>query len=199
MNFYYGDTSNNYEHSGDFVEDDIKPIIGTRETSQLGHEQPFFDLPQLGVDTKPVKDEHLVEPNNNGYPDDVNYSNDEPYLDAPEALSFGDEFYIETNDLTNPIEADPEGFDMLDEYLTFFDVDDDNVENMTFDSSANLGIENNVSQPDPINQYMTFDSSENIGIENNVSESDPTGQKVQINFQNCLKSVTWCFTMAFFI
>lgn len=176
MSFYYGETSNNVQHSQDLVEDDVKPMIGTNETSELGDEQIFFDLPEhYEMDANPVKDEYAVESNNNENPINANYStaeqyldateNENPvnanystaeqYLDATEVTQFGDEFFIETNDLSNPVEADPEGFDMLDEYLTFFDVDDDN------------------------SPYLTFASSENVGNET-VSEPDSSSQKVQI-------------------
>jgi hypothetical protein len=45
----------------------------------------------------------------------------------------GDGLYLESNDLSNPLEADPAGFDMLGENLTFFNVDDDNLQYMWFD------------------------------------------------------------------
>ncbi|KAH7537063.1 hypothetical protein FEM48_Zijuj03G0052400 [Ziziphus jujuba var. spinosa] len=186
LNFYYADTSNNVEHSGDFVQDDVKPIIGTGETSQVGGEQVFFDLPQqYGMGAEPVKDE---------YPVDINYSNNEPYLDASEAPSFGDDFYIETNDLTKPI--DPEDFDMLDEYLTFFDVDDDNTQYLTIDSSANVGIENNVSESDPNGQKLVngeteflASGSQHLLEANDSSEASSSKQKPEATeFEPDMKS-----------
>uniref|UniRef100_A0A2N9IUB6 NAC domain-containing protein n=1 Tax=Fagus sylvatica TaxID=28930 RepID=A0A2N9IUB6_FAGSY len=146
LNFYYGETSNHVEHSGEFIEGDQKPIIGTGETSEPQHDQFIFVPEQYGMDTKPVKDEYFVESSNNVNPAEVNYPLDELYMDATENPLLGDGLYLEANDLSNPVEADPAGFDMLDEYLTYFDADDDI---MTFDPSEIMGTENSVFDQAP--------------------------------------------------
>lgn len=146
--FYYGETSNNCQHSGDFVGDDIKPVICTRETSELGDEQTSFNLPeQYQMDSNPHENESLVEPSNNENPVYANYSTDEQYMNAVDVSQFGDDFFIEANDLLNPVEADTEGFDILDEYLTF-DVDD-----FTFGDSEDVKNET-ASDPDTFSQKV---------------------------------------------
>ncbi|KAL4621591.1 hypothetical protein ACB092_06G239900 [Castanea dentata] len=168
LNFYYGETSNHAEHSGEFIEDDQKPIIGTGETFEPQFDQ-FLNIPeQYEMGTNPVKDEYYVESSNNvnpaevnfslgGFiessnnvnPAEVNYSLDEFYMDAADNAPMGDGLYLEANDLSNPVEADPEGFDMLDEYLTFFDADDDNSQHLTFDPSEIMGTDNSVFDQAP--------------------------------------------------
>ena len=149
MNFYFGETSNHAEHSGEFIEDDQKPIIGTGETSEPQYDQ-FLNIPeQYGMDTNPIKDEYYVESSNNVNPAEVNYSLDEFYMDAADNAPMGDGLYLEANDLSNPVEADPEGFDMLDEYLTYFDADDDNSQHLTFDPSEIMGTDNSVFDQAP--------------------------------------------------
>ncbi|KAF3434099.1 hypothetical protein FNV43_RR25202 [Rhamnella rubrinervis] len=216
LSFYYGETSNNVQHTQDFAEDDVKPIIGTRETSELGDEQTLFDLPkQYETNAKPAKDECVVESSNNGnhlnanystaeqYMDatengnlvNANYPTSEQYLDAIEVSQFGDEFFIETNDLSNPVEADPEGFDMLDEYLTFFDADDDNSQYLTIGSSENAGNEN-VSEPDSFSQKnlngeteLVPSGSQHLAEANNSDEASSSKQKSEATkFESELKS-----------
>lgn len=145
--FYYGETSNNGQHSGDFV-DDIKPVIFTGETSELGDEQTSFNLPeQYQMDSKPDKNESVVEPSNNENPVNANYSTAEQYMNAVDVSQFGDDFFIEANDLLNPVEADTEGLDILDEYLTF-DVDD-----FIVDDSEDVKNET-ASEPDTFSQKV---------------------------------------------
>lgn len=155
LNFYYGDTSNHVENYGEFIEDYQKPIIGFGETSELRHDQELVHIPeQYGMDTKLVKDEYFVEPSNGMDSAKLNYSVDEPYLNATDNHPLGDGLYLESNDLSNPVEADPAGFDMLDEYLTFFNTDDDNLQYMCFDPSEIMGTENPVSDQPPLTQKV---------------------------------------------
>ncbi|KAL5733593.1 hypothetical protein ACOSQ2_033285 [Xanthoceras sorbifolium] len=147
LNFFYGDSSNFVEHSRDLSENEQKPIIGTRETRgpELRVGQQFSDLPeQYEMDTRSVKDEYVVESSNNVDPNDVNYLLDEPFMDATAHPPFGDGLYLEANDLSNTIEPNSAGFDMVEEYLNFFDANDDNAEYLTFDASEILGSENNL-------------------------------------------------------
>ncbi|KAM1578179.1 hypothetical protein ACFX1R_042066 [Malus domestica] len=168
LNFYHGETSNYIEHYGDFVEDDTKAVIGTGETSEYCEHQMFFGYPEhyetvgnpvkneyitsqnpedlkfvdltehYEADAKPVKDECFLEPSDGANPSVVNYSLNEPYLDATENNKpFGDGLFLETNDLSNPVESTA-GFDMLDEYLTYFDANDDISQYIDFDSCGNV-------------------------------------------------------------
>ncbi|KAK9911723.1 hypothetical protein M0R45_035618 [Rubus argutus] len=132
LNFYHGETSNYVEQSGDFVEDAAMTAVEYHDN------QKFFDLPEYyETDAKAVKDECYVEPSNNVIPTDVSYSLNDPYLNATENPPFGDGQFLETNDLSipaNPVESNSAGFDMLDEYLTYFDADDDISQYIDFDS-----------------------------------------------------------------
>lgn len=149
--FFYGDTSNNIEHYGDFVEDHQRPVIATGETSELRHGQEFVDAPeQYEMETKPVKEEYFVESSANVNLPEFNYSLDEPYLDATDDPQLGDGLFLESNDLLNPVESDPAGFDILDEYLTFLNEDDDNSQYMAFDPSEIMGTGNTVSEEAPL-------------------------------------------------
>ncbi|XP_018848042.2 NAC domain-containing protein 53-like [Juglans regia] len=142
LNFYYGDTSNDVEQYEDFVEDCQKPIMGSGETFELCHDEKLVDIPeQYEMDMKPIKDEFFVESSRIMKPSEVNYSLDEPYLDATDNPLLGDGFFLESDDLLNPVESDAAGFDILDEYLTFLNADDD----MAFDPSEIMGGENSFS------------------------------------------------------
>ncbi|KAK9911725.1 hypothetical protein M0R45_035618 [Rubus argutus] len=142
LNFYHGETSNYVEQSGDFVEDAAMTAVEYHDN------QKFFDLPEYyETDAKAVKDECYVEPSNNVIPTDVSYSLNDPYLNATENPPFGDGQFLETNDLSipaNPVESNSAGFDMLDEYLTYFDADDDISQYIDFDSCGMMGNENTV-------------------------------------------------------
>ena len=156
LNFYRGESSNYIEHSGVF-EDDMKPII-RRNTAELGDEQTFFGLPeQYEMNSQPVKDEYFVQPSSSENPADVNFSLGEQYLDATDSPPFI-EGYLETNDLSKPIETDPVNLDELDEFLNFFGAEDD------------------------ISQYLDLDldSAPIMETENNVTEEMPHSQRVKI-------------------
>ncbi|KAJ4720694.1 NAC domain containing protein [Melia azedarach] len=153
LNLYYGDSSNHVEHSRDLSADDQKPMIGMDENqhdSELRAEQKFSDMPrQYEMDTRQVKDEY-IESSNNVRAGGVNYLLDEPYLDATDNPPFSDGLYLEANDLSHTLEADSEAFDMVEEYLNFFDANDDNSEYLTFDASEIMGSENNISDQAPL-------------------------------------------------
>ncbi|KAA8539238.1 hypothetical protein F0562_025930 [Nyssa sinensis] len=145
LNFYFEDNSNYVEESMNFNDDAQKHLVGMGE-NQYGLEQPdgqqLFDFPsQYDVVARTVKHEYIGEPSNTVNPEDADYLLDEPFLDATENTPF-DGAFLETNDLSKPIEADPSGFDLLEEYLTFFDADDDTSQYMAFDSSKMMGSEN---------------------------------------------------------
>ncbi|KAK0592279.1 hypothetical protein LWI29_016436 [Acer saccharum] len=174
LNFFYGDSSNFVEHSRDLSENEQKPIIGTRETRGLELQvgQQFSDLPeQYEMDTRPVKDEFVVESSNNADPGDVNYLLDEPFMDATANLPFNDGLYLEANDLSNTIEPNSAAFDMVDEYLTFFDADDVNGEYLTFDASEILGIENNVPDQAPLISEVNGGSEQESMPSQHLSEA----------------------------
>ncbi|KAJ0102174.1 hypothetical protein Patl1_06002 [Pistacia atlantica] len=173
-NFYYGDSSNHVEHSEDLSNYDQKPIIGVGETPvpQLQVEQNFCDLPeQYEFNARPVENEYIIESNNNVGPGDVNYLLDEPYLDATDNLPFNDGLYLEANDLSNNIEADSGGFDMVDEYLNYFDANDDNSEYLTFDASEIMEGGNNVSDITPLLSPKVNGVTEQVPMASHMSET----------------------------
>ncbi|KAI9156785.1 hypothetical protein LWI28_012191 [Acer negundo] len=175
LNFFYGDSSNLVEHSRDLSENEQKPIIGTRETRgpELQVGQQFSDLPeQYEMDNRPVKDEFVVESSNNADPGDVNYLLDEPFMDATANLPFNDGLYLEANDLSNTIEPDSADFDMVEEYLTFFDANDVNGEYLTFDASEILGIENNIPDQAPLIPEVNGGSEQESMPSQHLSEAN---------------------------
>ena len=122
--------------------------------SELPNDQKIFDLSeQYEVDAKSVKDEYYVEQSNDVNSLEVDYLLDEPYLDASENLAFEDGFFLETDDLSNPVETDPSGFD-IDEYLAFLDADGDNLQQMAFGSFEMMGSENPLSDLAPLDQEV---------------------------------------------
>ncbi|CAK9317003.1 unnamed protein product [Citrullus colocynthis] len=148
FNFYYGETSNSIEQS-DYIEDDQKPAVGVCETSELPDRQKFFVLPdECGLHDRLVKHEYLAEPSNDADTNaadevdagdmDGRYVLNEAFFSNSDNLSFSDELLLESNELSNPTESDPAAFDVLEEYLTFFDADGDNAD-MSFDPSEILG------------------------------------------------------------
>lgn len=142
VNYYHGETSNYVEHSGNFSGDDQKPLIGeTHYGSHMPDDQKLFNLPgQYEIDAKSVRHEYIAESRNNLNAVEDNYLLEEPFLDATDNLPFSEGFFLEANDLSNPVEPDSTGdstaFDMVDEYLNFFDANDDNL---TFDPSELMG------------------------------------------------------------
>ncbi|KAL1187834.1 NAC domain-containing protein 53 [Cardamine amara subsp. amara] len=73
----------------------------------------------------------------NDFPVESNYFTGEAFLDPNSNLLQNDGLYLETNDLSS---TQQDGFDFED-YLTFFDEDDENAENLTFDPSQLMGNE----------------------------------------------------------
>ncbi|XWS56376.1 hypothetical protein CRYUN_Cryun09bG0080400 [Craigia yunnanensis] len=152
-NFYYGESSNHAEHSRDFSEDYQKPtgMHATESDSKPHHEHVVSDLPgpnEIAANGRPVKDEYVLEPIENINPVDNNYLLEEPYLDVTDYLPTNDGFFLEANDLSNPIDPESEFFD-LDEYLTFDDADD---LPLAFDYDQSMGSEIPVSDQEPLAQ-----------------------------------------------
>ena len=91
------------------------------------------------MDTISVKHEYIGEPSYNGAssnaenPADVDYLLNEPLLDSMDNPQYVDGSFIETGDLKPSVEADPSSFEMLDEYLQFFDSTDGNLDYSSFD------------------------------------------------------------------
>lgn len=146
------------------VENDNKPDVCVGDTLDLHHNHGFFQLPeQYGMGGSSGKDEcfaessgNLAESSDNLKDEDIDYLLDEPYPSGPDDLALNEESFLEANDLSNPVETDPIGIDVLEEYLTFFDADDDNFQ-LSFDPTELLGSEEPISgQTIPEEVNFTF-------------------------------------------
>lgn len=143
---YPQDTSNHVELPN--VENDNKPEVFAGNTFELPQSHDFFHLPdQYGMGGNSEKDEcfaessgNFAESSDNFKQEDIDYLLEEPYPSVPDDLALNEELFLEANDLSNPVDSDPTGLDVLEEYLTFFDADDDNLQ-LAFDPSDVLGIE----------------------------------------------------------
>ncbi|XVF23494.1 hypothetical protein REPUB_Repub13aG0043400 [Reevesia pubescens] len=152
-NFYYGESSHHAEHSREFSEDYQKPtgMHATESDSKPRHEHVVFNLPEpneIAANVKPVKDEYVLEPIENINPTDNNYLLEEPYLDVTDYLPTNDGFFLEANDLSNPIDPESELFD-LDDYLTF---DDAAEQPLAFDFDQMVGSEIPACGQEPLAQ-----------------------------------------------
>lgn len=150
-NYYVDETTN-------FIVDEQQLSVGVDENTQI-HEQPdgrtLFNLPvQDALDAQPVKREYIGESSYTGEssnaenPVDVDYFLDKSYLDAMDNSQFGDETFVESNDFKQPAMVDTSSFDMLDEYLQYFDAIDDNGQHLGFDYSDMLANEDIPSEPE---------------------------------------------------
>lgn len=127
--------SNSWETSNSFEE--------AQNWLQQPDEQESFD-PAIQQNANPVKHEFMSEPSNSVNAEDVDYLLDEPIVTATDNLQFNDGAFLEASDLSRPIEVDTSGFDMLEEYLTFFDADDD-FQSMGFNPPLMMGGDDHVS------------------------------------------------------
>lgn len=157
LNFNHGESSNNvetnysdsrnyiqrenYVHSDGYFaemsEEDQKPII--RDGGSLQHDALFQDE-ENGCGVKEERTANLQSSDNifeTGFPVESSYFGGEAFLDPNSNLVHNDGLYLETNDLSN---TQQDGFDFED-YLTFFDEDDENAQNLTFDPSLFMGTE----------------------------------------------------------
>ncbi|KAL2454607.1 NAC domain-containing protein 53 [Abeliophyllum distichum] len=147
LNFYsVEDGSNGKESTTVHAQ---KLLLGVPE-DQCGPEQSdyqrLYDMPDsYDIDGKPVKHEYIGESSKTGNSEEVDYLLDEPWLDTFDNIQSGDGGFIETNDLSNPIGDDTSTFDMLEEYLTFFDAEDGNPQYFAYDPSKMAGNEDLVS------------------------------------------------------
>ncbi|XP_048232189.1 NAC domain-containing protein 78 [Ricinus communis] len=171
VNFYHGETSNYVEQSGNSSGDDKKPVIdrgGAQYCSDLPDDKVLFSFPeQYEIDAKSVRHEYIAESSNNVDATDDNYLLDEPFLDATDNPPFNEGLFLEANDLSNPVEPETAGdstiFEMVDEYLNFFDANDDNL---TFDPSEILGSENIVSDGASLSEKNVNGGTEEVPIAN---------------------------------
>uniref|UniRef100_A0A1J3EDQ5 NAC domain-containing protein 78 n=1 Tax=Noccaea caerulescens TaxID=107243 RepID=A0A1J3EDQ5_NOCCA len=169
LNFNHGESSNNvetnysdsrnyiqpenYVHSdayiADFSEEDQKPII--RDGGSLQHDDALFQDEGNGCGVLDERRANLQSSDNifqTGFPVESSYFGGEAFLDPNDGL------YLETNDLSN---TQQDGFDFED-YLTFFDEDDENAQNLTFDPSLFMGTEDVI--PDQEELFLKAETEE---------------------------------------
>ncbi|KAK6933458.1 NAC domain [Dillenia turbinata] len=143
-NEYAGELSNMVNHEvevndevGGYVPDvvDQKPLTDYEQNCGLVlPNDQFFGLPvedemdalaEIGFSIGPSNSENAV---------DAIYSlDDAPYFDAGDILPFDDGAFLETDDLMDPVQPDTSGFDMFEDYLTYFDADG-GLQYLNFDS-----------------------------------------------------------------
>ncbi|CAN4126574.1 unnamed protein product [Withania somnifera] len=99
---------------------------------------------QQNFDANQVNHEYIGESSKNMNSGDGNYLLNEPIENVIDYLQNNDEAFLEANDLSNPIEDDSSGFNMLEDYLTYFDANDD-FQNMEFDPSVLFGNDDQIS------------------------------------------------------
>ncbi|KAK4353620.1 hypothetical protein RND71_025814 [Anisodus tanguticus] len=125
------ETSNSFEEAQNWLQDP--------------DEQESFDPAiQQNANAYPVKREFMSEPSNSVNCEDVDYLLNEPIVTATYNLQFNDGAFLDASDLSRPIEVDTSGFDMLEEYLTFFDADDD-FHRMGFNPQMMIGGDDHVT------------------------------------------------------
>lgn len=152
-NFYIGESSSYPELSQEFTEDQ-KPLVSPVEASRTLEEQ-FPNMPeQYAMDNQTLKNEYNGEVSPNGNPSSFTDPIGELYLDAIDFAPVGDGSFLEADDLANPIDFDPAGINMLEEYL-YLDAEDDISKYLSFDSPEFTSGEDLVpDQAQPIFQQV---------------------------------------------
>ncbi|PSS05059.1 NAC domain-containing protein [Actinidia chinensis var. chinensis] len=170
FSFYYGNDSSNVQKHVDFVDGAQKLLVPDRE-SYYSPEQPtdlkLLDFPvQNHMDTTLVKDECTGESSNTVNSVYSDYLLDEPLFDATNDFSFDFGEFLETNDLSNPIEVDLSGFDELHEHFTFFDPE-------AFDASMMTGSERIESEKALVQKPVSDGAQqESIGSQQQLHDND---------------------------
>lgn len=144
FNLNHGESSNNVETNysdsrthiqteiGYFSEEDQKPII--RDGGSLQHDDALFQDEGNGCGVLDERTANLQSSDNifeTDFPVESNYFGGEAFLDPNSNLVQNDGLYLETNDLSNTLD--------FEDYLTFFDEEDENAQNLTFDPSLFMG------------------------------------------------------------
>lgn len=125
--FNYSEDGGNY-----IFDDDQKPFIGTRENyeSNIVDGESFFDVLDIPEsfkeDDKLVKEEQFLETGENVFGNSFTF--DTPFVPANELPVLDDGLFLGSDDLVNQMESDPSRFDMLDEYLKYFESTDSHLQ-----------------------------------------------------------------------
>lgn len=132
--------------------------MGEHENEPEKHDdRNLYDLP-ASYDTvvKQVRHEYMVESSEPRNLEDVDYLLDEPFLDASDNVQYSDEGFVETNHLSNPGAVDTSTFDALEEYLPFFDANDDISQYLSCDLSKMSGSEDLISDHAFLTETVTL-------------------------------------------
>ncbi|KAH0745385.1 hypothetical protein KY285_007042 [Solanum tuberosum] len=126
----------------------------TEETNNSSDSQNWLQQPdevkpidlavQQNFNAEQVNHDYIGESSKNVNSEDGDYLLNEPIVNGTDDLQFNDEAFLEANDLSNPVQVDNSGFDMFEEYLTYFDANDD-FQNMSFDPSVFFGNDDQIS------------------------------------------------------
>lgn len=210
FNYYNGETNNSIEQSDNLIEDDQKPAVGICQTSELPDGQRFFVLPdECGLRDRLVKHEYLAESSNDADANacdevdagdmDGRYVLNEPFFSTSDHLSFSDELLLESNELSNPTESDPAAFDVLEEYLTYFDADGDNAD-MSFDPSEILGTESPVPDEAVLSEVNIASFHDSFLLSFDVELLFTDSRHISLGrwccYRTCISQQTYCrFTL----
>ncbi|KAL2554795.1 NAC domain-containing protein 78 [Forsythia ovata] len=197
LNTYSADNASYDEENTDSISDTQQLVVDIDEHEsepEKRDDQNLYDLP-ASYDTvvKPVRHEYMVESSEPRNFEDVDYLLDEPFPDASDNVQYGDGGLVETSDLSNPGAVDTSTFDALEEYLTFFDANDDNSQFLSYDLSKMMGSEDLISDQeflpqkniDEGTQQATVSSEQLLDNRNNDGESSSKQElaKCQSDFQ----------------
>ncbi|GAB4855008.1 hypothetical protein Ancab_023595 [Ancistrocladus abbreviatus] len=166
FSFYHEDSNNYHEDCEEITGNGQKPFTGISENQhelEVLDDSKYFNLPlQPEMDMAVVKNEYMVEHKSvvnhasNSYlpaktsidaASSVPFANGEPCMDVVSNMPFDDGLFLEANDLSEPVDANPSDFDMFEQYLTFFDAEDDMEQYLNFDSPEQLGTDASLSVP----------------------------------------------------
>ncbi|CAA2995261.1 NAC domain-containing 53-like [Olea europaea subsp. europaea] len=194
LNFYSVEDVSNQKESSSTVDAQklLLGVPGHQCEPEQSNDKSLFDLPDsYDADGKPLKHEYVGESRQTGNSEEVDYLLDEPWLDTFDNLQSGDGGFIETDDLSNPVGDDTSTFDMLEEYLAFFDAEDGNAQYLTYDPSKMAGSDDLVSDQaflvqkninEPTQQDTT--SSRQLFDSNNDYDAEPSSKKESVKFES---------------
>ncbi|KAL8166855.1 hypothetical protein V2J09_008354 [Rumex salicifolius] len=152
LSFYQGDSSNFAET---LTENESSSLTVVNE-QEIGHETSDDPkLPNLPVHSEPeaVNNDYLAQP--------THIISHAPYVPGEQSLAnvnsapLDEGFYLEANDLLEPIGENSPDFQLLDEYLEYTDANNDIEQFLDFDSSDMLDI-------DDILNDQTFPTTQNL-------------------------------------
>lgn len=132
---YFDDTAEHVEDFQNIIVNDVEHPCGSQNSDeQRSYDQPIHDLDPRSA----VKHEYMGESSNDTTSENLDSILNEPLVGATGQFQFNDGTFLETNDLSNPVEADNSGFEMLEEYLHFWDATND-FQDVLFDPAMLVG------------------------------------------------------------